>query len=237
MIEEKENAHPPSASLEKYVRNIAFPCVAAKSAAQRGQIVALQAGSLLSNRSDADILAGLHRFTSRYRRTRPIFATFAVIFSRPGDLTEKSFERALWQRLAGLHALDRRRCGWDPRVSADPDSPDFSFSLCGEAFFIIGMHPRSSRRSRRFPRPALVFNMHDQFERLRQQGVFERMRDTIRTRDAAYCGRPNPELANFGNASEARQYSGRAVSAAWRCPFRPKPQVPPADAWKREAAE
>ena len=32
-----------------------------------------------------------------------------------------------------------------------------------------------------------------------------------------------PLLARFGEGSEARQYSGRAVTADWRCPFSPRP--------------
>ena len=35
-------------------------------------------------------------------------------------------------------------------------------------------------------------------------------------------GTINPNLADFGDASEARQYSGRAVEANWTCPFRPR---------------
>jgi FPC/CPF motif-containing protein YcgG len=66
----------------------------------------------------------------------------------------------------------------------------------------------------------LVFNLHDQFERLRNVGRYERLREAIVQRDVALSGSANPMLARFGEASEARQYSGRAVSDNWRCPFR-----------------
>jgi FPC/CPF motif-containing protein YcgG len=46
------------------------------------------------------------------------------------------------------------------------------------------------------------------------------MREKIMTRDEALAGSRNPMLARHGDASEARQYSGRAVGEAWRCPFR-----------------
>ena len=39
-------------------------------------------------------------------------------------------------------------------------------------------------------------------------------------RDEALTGSRNPMLARHGEASEARQYSGRAVDEDWRCPFR-----------------
>jgi uncharacterized protein len=49
------------------------------------------------------------------------------------------------------------------------------------------------------------------------------MRRAIRARDVALQGDINPNLADMGERSEARQYSGRAVDDAWRCPFhRPK---------------
>jgi FPC/CPF motif-containing protein YcgG len=41
----------------------------------------------------------------------------------------------------------------------------------------------------------------------------------VRERDVALQGSTNPNLADFGQASEARQYSGRATEVAWQCPF------------------
>ena len=105
-------------------------------------------------------------------------------------------------------------------VSPDPEDPHFSLSFGGEAFFVVGLHPNASRAARRFPRPTLVFNLHDQFERLRAEGRYERMREKILERDVALTGSVNPMLARHGEASEARQYSGRAVGDDWQCPFR-----------------
>ena len=67
--------------------------------------------------------------------------------------------------------------------------------------------------------PCLVFNFHDQFETLRASGKFARMQEAIRKRDIALQGSINPVLARFGEASEARQYSGQEVSQEWQCPF------------------
>ena len=66
----------------------------------------------------------------------------------------------------------------------------------------------------------MVFNLHDQFERLREEGRYDRMRDKIIARDVALAGTPNPMLAQHGEASAARQFSGRAVNDDWQCPFR-----------------
>ena len=92
-------------------------------------------------------------------------------------------------------------------------------SFGGEAFFVVGLHPQSSRPARRFEAPAMVFNLHDQFERLRAEGRYDKLRGTILQRDEQLAGSINPMLAEHGTTSAARQYSGRAVSDAWKCPF------------------
>jgi FPC/CPF motif-containing protein YcgG len=112
-------------------------------------------------------------------------------------------------------------------VSSDPNDPEFSFSFAGRAFYVIGIHPRSSRIARTFPWPALVFNPHEQFERLRTDGKWKKMQKAIRARELVLQGSINPMLTDFGEESEARQYSGRAVSSDWtppassggKCPF------------------
>ena len=92
-------------------------------------------------------------------------------------------------------------------------------SFGGEAFFVVGLHPHASRPARRFDTPAMVFNLHDQFEQLRATGRYDKLRETIIDRDVALAGSANPMLASHGSISSARQYSGRAVGAEWRCPF------------------
>ena len=63
----------------------------------------------------------------------------------------------------------------------------------------------------------MLFNLHDQFERLRADGLYEKLRATILERDEALQGSINPMLSRHGELSEARQYSGRAVEEDWRC--------------------
>ena len=135
-------------------------------------------------------------------------------------MDEAAFERAVWARIQSLSDKDVwLGQDWDSRVSSDPDDPHFSLSFGGEAFFVVGLHPHASRPARRFPRPAMIFNLHDQFEILRAQGKYETMREKIMVRDEALAGSRNPMLARHGEMSEARQYSGRVVEAGWRCPF------------------
>ena len=112
-------------------------------------------------------------------------------------------------------------------MSSDPADPHFSFSFAGRALYVIGMHANSSREARRFPWPTLIFNPHEQFERLRADGKWKHMQETIRRRDHALQGTINPMLSDFGERSEARQYSGRAVEENWRAPFAATPRKCP----------
>jgi FPC/CPF motif-containing protein YcgG len=150
----------------------------------------------------------------------PRLTAFIAIFTGRAPASERAFERRLWSQLQLLHERDDPAMGWDPTVSADPDDPRFSFSFAGTAFFVVGLHPKSSRLARCFRYPALVFNPHAQFEQLRRDGHFERLRDLIRARDIALQGSINPSLADFGERSEAAQYAGRdTTEGPWRCPF------------------
>ncbi|HJQ34090.1 MAG TPA: guanitoxin biosynthesis heme-dependent pre-guanitoxin N-hydroxylase GntA [Pyrinomonadaceae bacterium] len=158
-----------------------------------------------------------------YARERPAlatdFATFVACFRQPAPADECEWERALWSQLQALHDLDRPHHAWDATVSSDPEDPAFSFSFAGTAFFVVGLHPAASRLARRFRWPTLVFNAHEQFERLRERNEFARVREAVRARDYKLQGSLNPNLSDYGERSEARQYSGRAVEEAWRCPF------------------
>ena len=208
---------------EEFVRNEQFPCVGAKSALARDALTVIGASDIRRTTNDLDIHRALSEFGAGLDIESPVVSSFAVVFDGPEELSEEEFEAALWDRVQALHNLDvATGTPWNDDVDDDPNSPHFSLSLAGEAYFVIGLHPRSSRPARRFPRPALVFNSHAQFEKLRRDGRYDRMKDIIRQRDVALAGDTNPMLADFGRASEARQYSGRAVDREWQCPFEHK---------------
>jgi FPC/CPF motif-containing protein YcgG len=151
------------------------------------------------------------------------FVSFIAGFRGPEVRDERHFEEMLWSLLQNLHDVDDEP--WAPEVSADPNDPHFAFSVGGTAFFIVGLHPQASREARRMPLPMLVFNLHEQFEALRENGGFERMRDTIRRRDEELQGSINPMVSDHGEASEARQYSGRRLESGWEPPFEPDPEA------------
>lgn len=208
-------------AFSRFVRDDAFPCVGAKSALSRGTLKILSCWSIISAWDDLRIHRELLAWAKEYRSDPTLFRSIAFIFSEPGDLKEHEFEEAMWIRIQSLADKDAwLQQPYDTRVSSDPDDPHFSLSFGGEAFFVVGLHPQASRPARRFERPVMVFNLHDQFEQLRGTGRYERIRETILQRDKQLAGSINPMLARHGEASEAAQYSGRNVSSDWQCPFR-----------------
>lgn len=201
------------------INDRSFPCMAAKAALANQLITIKTVGALGDQADDEAILKEIYSFIARRKEQPDRLSSFVVIFDDAKSFSEEEFESLLWKKLESLHALDQRRYTWSPKVSADINSPDFSFSLGGEAFFVIGFHANSSRRARRFEKPALVFNLHEQFERLRSKGIFETLRDKIRKRDLAFSGSVNPMADDHGSTSEALQYSGRQVNKTSKCPF------------------
>lgn len=204
-----------------FLERSGFPCVGAKSALATGSLETLVARDITSGWDDLRIHEKLCEFGARVKAGGGKgFRSFAVLFEGPRALDEAAFENALWARLQSMRDKDQ----WlsyarDPRVAHDPRSPDFAFSIGGEGYFVVGMHPRASRASRRTPMPALVFNPFSQFEELRHAGRYDRMSDVIRKRDEAECGSPNPMLSHHGEESAARQFSGRALNDNWVCPL------------------
>ncbi len=184
------------------------------------------ARDIRSSWDDLRIYTALLEFATAYRADPKLFQSFVVLFEQPRRCTEDEFEDSLWTRVQSLADKDAwHGQDYDPRVSADPESPHFSLSFGGEGFFVVGLHPDASRPARRFERPALVFNLHDQFERLRAEQRYEPLRENIIKRDLAMAGSENPMLARHGEISEARQYSGRVVGGNWNCPFTAKPKA------------
>lgn len=210
------------------VGDSAFPCLGAKAAFNAGSYLLSVYDRLASDSSSEALAFDLEDFTQSEMCTTNPYATFVAIFRNPLATDEEGFERLLWAQLQKLHRLDATTHKWDPSVVSDPSHPRFSFSLAGRALYVIGMHDRSSRLARRFPWPTLVFNPHEQFERLRHDGKWRRMQEAIRARDTALQGTTNPMLSDFGEQSEARQYSGRAVDKDWQTPFRAEPTDLPA---------
>lgn len=212
----------PGERMEDFILEQDHPCVMAQSVFGQKQVDFHTYEALGTKETGEKILADLKLYLNSYDFKSNEFFTFIAAFPHEKISSETEFENALWQQLQAIHDVDDR--DWDPEVSSDKDSSHFSFSIAGKAFYIVGMHPNSSRKARQSPFPVLVFNLHWQFEQLREMGAYENVRNKIRERDRALQGDNNPMLEDFGSKSEARQYSGKKVTEDWKCPFHHKKQ-------------
>ena len=209
-----------AAAFERHVKDRDFPCVGAKSALARGTLKTLICHDLTSSWDDLPIHRELLRWSKDYDSDPAGLRSLAIVFRRSRTMSEHVFEQHMWARIQSLTDKD----SWlgqnaDSAVSGDPDDPHFALSFGGRAYFVVGLHPAASRPARRFERPVMVFNLHDQFENLRKEQRYERMRDTIMDRDRKLAGDVNPMLGRHGEKSAAAQYSGRLVDDDWSCPF------------------
>jgi FPC/CPF motif-containing protein YcgG len=225
--------HEAEEAFRQFVSRPEFPCLGAKAALNSSSETVRLFDELGSAESTQQLAAALSDFTRSVGRDAVYpncqatsdphgsteYATFIAIFEKPRETDERGFEMLMWKQLRLLHEYDAAQFEWDPAVSADPADPHFSFSFGGQALYVIGLHAHSSREARAFRWPTLVFNPHEQFERLRADGKWKHMQETIRQRDRGLQGTINPMLSDFGERSEARQYSGRAVGEDWQAPF------------------
>jgi FPC/CPF motif-containing protein YcgG len=194
-----------------------YPCVGAKSALHTKQYRLGSFGKMGEHETTLRLAEALKTYIQETLSSSSKYMTMVAVFD--DEVTsEIEFEEKLWKQLQALHDADRD-AAWDPTVSNNPEDPNFSFSFNGSAFFVVGLHPHASRKARKFSHPAMAFNLHHQFEKLREDGVYDKMKKVIREREIAFDGGINPMLTDHGDGLEAPQYSGRKVDANWKCPF------------------
>ncbi|MBW7674172.1 guanitoxin biosynthesis heme-dependent pre-guanitoxin N-hydroxylase GntA [Chryseobacterium chendengshani] len=220
MIEAEKEVLNIENQYKDFILNGQHPCIMAKAMFKMDKYQ-LQVYENMHNSASLEmLLAHLNHYIGQYNFGGESFESFLAVFPNNQFEDEITFEKNLWNTLQELHELDS--CEWDEGVSDDPDDPYFSFSVNGHAFYIIGMHPSSSRIARKAPYTTLVFNLHCQFDKLREMGTYHAVRDIIRKNDHDLQGSINPVLKDFGDDSETRQYSGRNVEEQWKCPFHKK---------------
>lgn len=197
-----------------------YPCVGAKSALHTQQYRFGLYGNMGDVKTTEFLARDLKRYIHETVEANSQYMSMVAVFSDQVN-DELDFERRLWLQLQKLHDFEKHQIDWDPTVADDPESDDFSFSFNETAFFVVGLHPHSSRKARQFEFCAMAFNLHRQFEQLREADQYEKMKQVIRDREINYQGSINPMLNDHGEGSEAAQYSGRKVEGGWKCPFHP----------------
>jgi FPC/CPF motif-containing protein YcgG len=111
--------------------------------------------------------------------------------------------------LKNLHAADvEQGFGWNPGVSNDIKSPDFGYSVGGEAFFIPFMDAFSGTPAHQSEIPMVVFNSHLVFKIMKaielKPGLtlMDQFTNRIRAREKWV----HPNLGAHGELSEFDQY-------------------------------
>jgi FPC/CPF motif-containing protein YcgG len=195
-----------------------FSCIGAKASIKNVSYEFCLLEEMASLQSTHDLYKSLKIFTKKRPMLDKRFASFIVCFKNSAEMTLQQFEYLLWKQLYMLHQKDD--FAWDKSVSNDLNNPHFSFSIAGEAYFVVGMCYNHPRKCRNFPYPILVFNSHHQFQYLKKINLFEKIKKIIRLRELKFTGSIHPNVVDFGDMSEALQYSGLQVSKNWTCPFR-----------------
>ena len=207
------------AQLRQTIEQPNYPCVAAVQAMARNDFTLGLYGELGAGRCWANLRADLLRYLEAQQRSGSLYSTLFAVF-RPGPLDEPAFEAAMWRELSYLTSREDRATDWPATSCSDPADPTFVFSLVGHSLFVVGIHPNSSRRGRRFPFTGLIFNAFAQFEAFERKGSYERMVQLNRQRDIAFDGTVNPMVEQHGDQWEAIQFSGQTNPPTWQCPFR-----------------
>ena len=214
-----QGMQPYMDELSRMIGLAGYPCIGAKAVMAKNQLSCFVAGDMRCPQDDYRIVNFLYQFIEKFRKSESTLCSAAVIFQGPHDLSEVDFDHLLWKRLQALADIDADNYAYDLRISSDPTDRNFGFSIMSEALYVIGLNPGSARTARRFTHPAIIFNPHAQFEWLRARGKYDPMKRVVRQRDQEFAGSVNPMLADFGEASEAIQYSGIQDGNNWKCPF------------------
>ena len=207
-------------NFKDFILQDGYPCVGATTSLNSRNFCLGIFDDMFSEETIQNLSWAVNKYIDALKSRRSMYLTYIAIFPESKFDDEIEFENGLWKLLSKMHEADRNYFTWDPKVSDDPESSLFSYSLGGESFFLVGMHPNSSRKARRFHVPAIAFNLHSQFEYLRSKGRYEITKNAVRANELKFQGSINPMLADHGAGHEAKQYSGRKVDDSWGCPFK-----------------
>ncbi len=207
------------AALENLVDAKTYVCVPAVRSIQSGDYRIGRYGKMgeVSAISRA-LYQDLNAFRDWQKSTGSPYSSFFAVFENE-SFSEEEFETALWKELSHLCGHDGPNSKWDPSFSSNPEDQNFCPSIGGEAYFVVGLHPGSSRKARQFDYPTIVFNLYDQFEELDRRGMYEGVVKANRKREIAAHGSINPMVEKYGDKWEAIQFSGKQNDSQWKCPF------------------
>jgi uncharacterized protein len=198
-----------------------YPCVAAIQSVIRNDYLIAIYKQFGNGAQWKQLRADLLHYVGLQRETQSRYLSFWAVFTSATKIpdNEVDFEKHLWRELSLLSSEEERSADWDRNDSSNPNDGSFCLSLNGSKLFVVGLHPQSSRKARRFPYPAMVFNTLSQFEQFEDDGTYQAMVNIIRHRDLKFQGSINPMVLAHGDVWESIQYSGRENPSSWKCPF------------------
>lgn len=205
--------------ISRFVMQKNYPCTAAIQSVARNESIYGQFENFGSGQSGRQLRAELQKFIQQQQANNSTYLSYWAIYEGQNLFSEDDFEIALWQELSHLTSEQTKNQDWKDLAKANPTEKSFSFCIDGHEFFVVGLHPQSSRLARRFPKPAIVFNVFKQFENLEKSGQYESIKKLIRERDVRLQGSVNPMVENYGDQWEAIQFSGKKNESQWKCPF------------------
>ncbi|HEX8439834.1 guanitoxin biosynthesis heme-dependent pre-guanitoxin N-hydroxylase GntA [Archangium sp.] len=206
-------------ALQRWFDPKTYPCIPAVQSLTKHEYLVGLYDRFGQGTHSRELALDLLFFRERQKQSRSLYLSFWAVFSPEEPLGEEEFEARMWRELSYLTSHEDLQAAWDPLFSADPADPRFCFSLGGDAFFIVGAHPASSRLARRFPFPAIIFNLYDQFEELDRRGQYTAIVKKNRERDVKFQGSVNPMVEQYADRWESIQFSGRENPPDWKCPF------------------
>ena len=118
-----------------------------------------------------------------------------------------------------LNRVDRHHFGWSRDVGSAPVDAEFSFSVGGRAFFLIGMHPQALRLARRAAMPVIVFKLHEQFVEMRSSETFQGVRDAVRARDREFPGHGQSDVGRLRATLRSRSVVALIAEHGWQQQF------------------
>lgn len=172
--------------MKKLITQKNYPCVAAiKSFFSQEYDVGVYK-NFGKGDSGKNLRQDLGKFVETLKTSQSPYYTFWAIFpDEHYEKSEQAFEKDMWEELSHTTREELKALDWQV-ANADPNDKNFGFHLFGENFFVVGLHPQSSRKSRVFPWPTLIFNVFSQFQTLQKQGIYAPMVETNRQRDIKY---------------------------------------------------
>jgi len=116
------------------------------------------ADQMSSSKNDKDILLFLHSVIEELKASKQNSYNAVVLFKGPDIQTEDEFEYFLGERLCALVELDSWRFSKGAGITGEYPCSDYRLNLKEEDLYVTGLHGLSTKKTRRFPFPAVVFS-------------------------------------------------------------------------------